>query len=175
MQKHDLESSELDIELAIEEHEENWLHRGIFGFDQLVEDFVLDPVYKGKRQLRKLRENVEKKMGITHTEKYFIMIDKSNYMIGLSIMFITMALLFFPKVRYLTNFAIAINSILAFNRYLRYYLAGDHYFFYDYCYFVGTYCAITIAFYSDNIFLMKIAFLHAGGSLPMSMIYLKSK
>jgi hypothetical protein len=175
MQKLDLEAPGLFIEGDLEEHEENWLLRGIFGFDKLVEDFVLDPVYKGKRQLRKLRERVEKKMGISHTEKYFIMIDKFNYMIGVSIMFLTMALLFFPKVRYLTSFAIAINSILTFNRYLRYYMAGEHYFFYDYCYYVGTYCAIVIAFYSDNIMLMKIAFLHAGGSLPMSMIYLKSK
>jgi len=65
--------------------------------------------------------------------------------------------------------------MLTFTRYLRYYQTHDHYYFYDYCYFVGTYCAIIISFWSDNLFLMKIGFLHAGGSLPLSMIYLKSK
>jgi len=92
MRVHDQEIPELAEELAHEEeHEENWLLQGIFGFDKLVEDFVLDPMYKGKRKLRKVRENIEKKIGISHTEKYFIMADKFNYMIGLSIMFMTMA------------------------------------------------------------------------------------
>lgn len=67
------------------------------------------------------------------------------------------------------------NLCLIVTRFIRYYKENSHYYFFDYCYYVGLYCAIVLWWFPDNITLLKIAFLHAGGSLPLSMIYLKSK
>lgn len=86
-----------------------------------------------------------------------------------------MILLFFPKVSYLRGWISLVNTVLVCARFINYKRKKWHYYFLDYCYFVILFCLFVLYFYPKDIFWLKLAFLHAGGSGTFSMIYLKSK
>ena len=88
---------------------------------------------------------------------------------------LTFMLTFYPYTRVFVNWVILVNAVFKVLRFRLYYMQNCHYYFYDYCYFVGAYCAVVLVFFPSNLTLLKIGFLHACGAVPLSMTFLGSK
>ena len=111
-----------------------------------------------KKHIKNFQKQMKDYQIAQEDENFLINMDRFTYNIGLAICFVTTALLFFPKIQYLSTFICLVNTSLIFTRFIRYKKMGWHYFFFDYCYYVNFYAIFVLMFFPHNLFLMKLGF-----------------
>ncbi len=131
----------------------------------------LETVLEGYELTKKKLESLESNglAGVDFNDpvvKKKIKVDEHNYSLNMSAFLLTFGLLFYPNTVVLYSFMFLYLGYLLLLRFIKYRRNGEHYFFFDYCYWVILGIVVVIMFFPDSPFYVKSTlFLMALGPL----------
>lgn len=128
-----------------------------------------------KKINRGVHREVQKFMIKTEDESFHINIDKYSYTIAVIGMIITSSLLFHPRLNYLVTWINLVNMSLIVYRFVLYKSRKEHYYFFDYCYYMNLINIFVQAFFPQNLSLQLVCFQHFGGPVVNALLYMGSK
>ena len=127
------------------------------------------------KKVQKVTRRFESLIQKRENPAFLVKLDEFSFALGIMIMFMTFALLFYPNSKVLAVWVTVINMFLLFLRWFDFKSKNWHYYYFDYCYYVNlaTWAYLWLFPRSEEFFI--VVFMNAMGPLLNYFIIFKPK